>query len=237
MDERKLELVVTRENGKIKKVRIRKESNYIYEMLPYLNEFGYIEFKNLVNNIIIETGFGFKHPSLSDLVKPTEELLIEIRTNFLKLKATSGNYHLTVRNKELILDNSSDTYTVGVIKFFDEEIGHTGQEYYNNITGGLRNKEDLVISLNRDGKNDNLLYLYNSDGTKMLDICGINELEIMAMLSDENAISIINHTNIKELIYLIYSKRRLSSVGGRDRCMLGNYILNLKNKESKNEAK
>ena len=237
MDERKLELVVTRENGKIEKVRVREGSKYIYEMLPYLNEFGYIELKNLGNNIIIETGFGFKHSSLSDLVKPTEELLIEIRTNFLKLKATSGNYHLTVRNKELILDNSSDTYTVGVIKFFDEEIDHTGQEYYNNITGELRNKEDLIISLNRDGKNDNLLYLYNSDGTKMLDICGINELEIMAMLSDENAISIINHTNIKKLLYLIYSKRRLSSVGEKDRCMLGNYILNLKNKESKNEVK
>ena len=91
--------------------------------------------------------------------------------------------------------------------------------------------------MNRDGKNDNLLYLYNSDGTKVLDICGINELEIMAMLSDENGIPIINHTNIKELIYLIYSKRRLSSVGEKDRCMLGNYILNFKNKESKNEVK
>lgn len=237
MNDRKLELVVTRENGKIKKVIVREGSEYIYEMLPYLNEFGYIEFKNLVNNIIIETGFGFKHSSLSDLVKPTEELLIEIRTNFLKLKATPGNYHLTVHNKELILDNSSDTYTVGVIKFFDKDIDHTGQEYYNNITGELRNKEDLVISLNRDGKNDNLLYLYNSDGTKVLDICGINELEIMAMLSDENGIPIVNHTTIKELIYLIYSKRRLSSVGEKSRCMLGNYILNLKNKESNNEVK
>lgn len=47
MNERELELVVTRENEKIKKVRIRKGSDYIYEMRQYLNKFGNIEFKNL----------------------------------------------------------------------------------------------------------------------------------------------------------------------------------------------
>ena len=91
MDDRKLELVVTRENGKIEKVRIRKGSDYVYELLPYLNEWGNIEFKNLGNNIIKETGFGFRHPALDSLVTPTEELLTDIRTNFLKLKAVSGN--------------------------------------------------------------------------------------------------------------------------------------------------
>ena len=234
MDDGKLELVVTRENGKIEKVRIRKGSDYVYELLPYLNEWGNIEFKNLGNNIIKETGFGFRHPALDSLVTPTEELLTDIRTNFLKLKATSGNYHLTVRNKELILDNSSDTYTVGVIKFFDKDIDHTAQEYYNNITDNLRNKDDLVLSLNKDGVVDNLLYLYNSDRTKVLDVCGINEFEIKAMLSGEDGESIAYSSLIKELIYLIYSQRRLSIVedGG---CMLGNYILNLKNKEKNSE--
>ena len=236
MDDRKLELVVTRENGKIEKVRIRKGSDYVYELLPYLNEWGNIEFKNLGNNIIKETGFGFRHPALDSLVTPTEELLTDIRTNFLKLKAVSGNCCLTVRNKELILDNSSDTYTVGVIKFFDKGIDHTAQEYYKNITDNLRNKDDLVLSLNKDGVVDNLLYLYNSDRTKVLDVCGINEFEIKAMLSGENGESIAYSSLIKELIYLIYSQRRLSMVeeGG---CMLGNYILNLKNRESNSEIK
>ena len=73
MNERKLELVVTRDNeGNIEKVRIRKGSDYVYELLPYLNEWGNIEFKNLGNNIIIETGFGFRNPALDNLVTPTE---------------------------------------------------------------------------------------------------------------------------------------------------------------------
>lgn len=227
MSDRELELVVTRENGEIKKVRIRRGSEYIFEMLPYLDKYGDIELKNLGNNMIIGTTFNFRHPYLCDLVEPTEELLTDIRTNFLKMKPTSSNCHISVFNNTVILDRSKDIYIIGTIKFFNEHIEHTAQEYFNNRADGLRNDGDLMLSLNREGKNDNLLYLYNTDGTKVLDVCGINEFEIGAMLSDEKGKSIASSSMIKELIYLIYSKRRLSLVeyGG---CMLGNYILDLK---------
>lgn len=235
MNERKLELVVTRENGKIKKVRIRKGSDYIYEMKQYLNKFGNIEFKNLEDNTTIETSIeSLAHPKIDGLVKPSEELLYDIRANFLKITGMFGNYYnLHTRDKELVLDRSSDKYIVGTIKFFNKKEEHSAQEYLNNISDTLRNDCDLILSLNKVDVNANFLHL--CDNNKVLDICSINEVEIMAMLSDEDGIPIVNHTDIKELIYLIYSKRRLSSVGEKSRCMLGTYILNLKNKESDNE--
>lgn len=236
MNERELELVVTREEGEIKKVRIRKGSEYIYEILPYLNKFGYIEFKDIIHNVVRETGFEFKHPVLYSLVQPTEQLLTDIRTNFLKMKAMSGNYYLRVHDEELILNNSSDDdCVVGTIKFFDKNIEHTAQEYFNNITNELRNKDDLILSLSR-GEDDDLLYLYKSDHYTLLDVCGINETEIKAMLSDEHGGCITSNELIKKLIYLIYRKRR-SSLLYDESCTLGTYISNLKNKEKNNEVK
>ena len=236
MEKRKLELVVTRdENGKIEKVRIRKGSDYIYEMLPYLNSFGNIEFKYLLNESIIQTPLaGIVHVNLYGLVAPTEELLTDIRTNFLKI-STLKNYYLTTHNKELILEENFDKYIVGSIKFYDEHADHNAQEYFNNVTDGLRNEGDLILSLNKDNVSDNLLYLYNSDYTKVLDVCGINEFEIQAMLSDENGEPIVDRFTIKELLYLIYNKRRLSLLEEKDRSTLGSYILNLKNKEKNDE--
>lgn len=169
MDNRKLELVVTRDNdGNIKNVRIRRDSEYIYEMRQYLNKYGNIEFKHIENESIIET-------PITDIVHP-------------------------------IL---SDT---------------------------LRNKDDLILCLNRDNIDLNYLYLRNSDNTKTLDICSISRFEIQIMLSDENEDPIVDSTSIKELIQLIYDKRRMSLIKRQNMCKLGEYILNLKNKEKKNEV-
>ena len=127
MNERKLELVVTRENGEIRKVRIRKGSDYIYEMRQYLNKFGNIEFKNLEDNSVIETSIeSLAHPKIDGLVKPSEELLYDIRSNFLKITGMFGNYYnLHTHDKELVLDRSSDKYIVGTIKFFNKKGGNT----------------------------------------------------------------------------------------------------------------
>ena len=239
MDNRKLELVVTRDNdGNIKNVRIRRDSEYIYEMRQYLNKYGNIEFKHIENESIIETPItDIVHPILYDLTKPTEELLYDIRSNFLKITGMYGNYYkLHTRDKELVLDRSSDKSIIGTIKFFNKKEEHSAQEYLNNISDTLRNKDDLILCLNRDNIDLNYLYLRNSDNTKTLDICSISRFEIQIMLSDENEDPIVDSTSIKELIQLIYDKRRMSLIKRQNMCKLGEYILNLKNKEKKNEV-
>lgn len=225
-----LELVVTRTDDRIDQVRLRRGDEYVGEILPYLNKYGKIQLKDLLNFTVSEVSLDFKSSDLEDLVRSSEELLDDIRTNYLKITHLKGNYWINTYNKEIILDKSDDLTTIGVIKFFNKNRAECSvQELYNNLTDGRYNEDDLFLTIDPDEYD---LFLTDSDGS-ILDFCSIDETSIKLMLSDNNGWSIINDDKFKELMSIIYNKRS-SLILGKGRCPLGEYIKS-KIKESNNE--
>lgn len=237
MDESKLELEVTRENGCIEQIRVKRGEEYIGEILPYLNKYGKIQMKDLLNRKIIEISLDFVDRDLEGLViprlfVPTKAFFDDIRSNYLKMTYLKSNYWINTYNKVLILDRSNDAHIVGYIKFFDRNREEcSAQELYNNMTDGLYNESDLLLVI-ADTYND--LYLATKDRT-ILDFCSIDESSIKSMLKDENNWPLVKDDKIEELINIIY-KKRSSLIIGKGRCPLGKYIKS-KIKESNNEVK
>ena len=228
-----LELVVTRTDERIDQVRIRRGEDYVVEILPYLNKYGEVQMRDLLRFTITNVSLDFIDRYLEDLVRPSEELLDDIRSNYLKMTYLKGNYWINTYNKEIILDKSDDLTTIGVIKFFNQNRAECSvQELYNNLTDGRYNEDDLFLTIDLDEYD---LFLTDSDGS-VLDFCSIDETSIKLMLSDENGQPIINDDKIKELMIIIYNKRSSLILGRKGRCPLGEYIKS-KNEESNKDEK
>lgn len=233
MNKDELELVVTRTDDRIDQVRLRRGEEYVGEILPYINKYGKIQLKDLLNFTILEISLDFKSSDLKDLVKPSEELLDDIRKNYLKMTHLKGNYWINTHNKELVLDRSDDLTSIGIIKFFDKNRTEcSAQELYNNLTENRHNEDDLFLSLEPDECD---LFLIDSEGS-VLDLCNIDEISIKLMLSDEHGWLIMNDGVFKELMSIIYNKRSSLILGRKGRCPLGEYIKS-KNEESNKDEK
>ena len=233
MNEDELELVVTRTDDRIDQVRLRRGEEYICEILPYLNKYGKMQVRDLLPFDVKEVSLDFKDRDLENLVRPPEELLDEIRTNYLKMTHLSGNYWINTHDKEIVLDRSDDLTTIGVIKFFNRNKSEcSAQELYNNLTDGRYNKDDLFLMIDPQEYD---LFLTDIDGS-ILDLCSIDEISIKLMLSDEHGWFIMNDDVFKELMSIIYNKRSSLILGRKGRCPLGEYIKS-KNEENNEDEK